>query len=328
VLIFVARLGAELAWSELVGAAMLAGVVVLAVGRAGWTGHLATWLPAPLVYGLLAGAVLPFVVGAFAAGTQAPVIVGAGLVAWIAARRLTEPRVPAVLVAVAATLLATALRGQFGPAPDELALPALRLTTPTLSPAAVLTATPVIVVLVAVQANVPSLVYLRSQGYSPPDRAIETTSGLGTAIGSLFGPIGVSLSLPASALCAAPEAGPHDQRHRAAVLAGAGAVVIGLLGGLAPAMAQLVPDVALATIVGLALLGVLTTAVQRAVRGPLVLGPVVAMVVALSDLRLLGLGAFFWAIVLGLVTSRVLERDHWPTASERPDPPAEPVPAG
>lgn len=311
VLIFISRLGTDLLWSELVGAAMVAGAIVLVLGPSGLTRRLARLLPAPIVFGLLAGAVLPFFVDMFTALGDNELIVGAAVLTYLFGRRALEPRVPAILAALVVALAVAGLRGAYGPAPSELALPTFALTAPSFSVRAIVTATPVLVVLITLQANVPSMVFLRSQGYAPPERTLDVVSGLGTLVGSLLGPMGVSLSLPATALTAGPDAGPHDLRHRAAYLAGGAGLAIGLLAGLAPDLQRLIPDALLTVMVGLAVVGVLATALQRATEGPLLLGPLFAFAVALSDLELLGLGAFFWALVVGLLVSLLLEREGW-----------------
>jgi benzoate membrane transport protein len=61
----------------------------------------------------------------------------------------------------------------------------------------------------------------------------------------------------------------------------------------------------------LALVGALVGALKEITRGPLVLGPIFAFVIALSDMTLVGLGPFFWSLVLGAVISLLLERDGW-----------------
>jgi benzoate membrane transport protein len=43
----------------------------------------------------------------------------------------------------------------------------------------------------------------------------------------------------------------------------------------------------------------------------LILGPIFAFAVALSDMTLLGLGPFFWSLVLGVSVSLLLERESW-----------------
>jgi benzoate membrane transport protein len=323
-LIFIASLGTQLRWSELVGAAVVAGAVVLVSGQLGWTGRLALWLPAPIVFGLLAGAVLPFVLDIFVAilggdvrgaevSTAERLMIGGALVAYVVGRRTLEPRLPAVLPALVVGTAIAAVSGDLTLPPSPLRVPVLSVTAPTFSLAAIVTATPVMVVLIALQANLPSIVFLRSQGYEPPEAAVTRLSGVGTLLGSFLGPMGVSLSLPATALTAGPAAGPKAARHRAASLAAGGAVLIALLAGLAAELATIVPRAFLFAMAGLALLGVLSTALEHMTSGPLRLGPLFAFAIALldSDLSLLGLGPFFWALVTGLAVSLVLERGGW-----------------
>lgn len=311
VLIFVASLGDQLSWSELIAASMVAGAVVLGIGLFGWTEWLTRWVPAAIVFGVLAGAVLPFFVGLFDAFGDARVVVGAAFVAYLLGRRVLGPRVPATLPALAVGLLVAGVLGELGAMPDQVALPKATLTAPAFSVSAVLTATPVMVVLITLQANVPSVVFLRSQGFQPPERTVAVMSGAGTLLGSLFGPIGVSLSLPATALAAGPDAGEHTLRHRAAYVAGTASIVIALLAGLAAELATIVLRPLLLAVVGLALISVLASALEEVVSGPLVLGPLFAFGIALSDLTLLGLGPFFWALAVGLAVSLLVERDEW-----------------
>jgi benzoate membrane transport protein len=61
----------------------------------------------------------------------------------------------------------------------------------------------------------------------------------------------------------------------------------------------------------LALVGVLATALQGITRGPLLLGPMFAFAIALSKISVLGLGPFFWSLVLGTGVTLLLERDEW-----------------
>lgn len=317
ILLFIDRLGVRLAWPELVGAAVVAGVVVLAFGPLGLTEALTRWIPAPIVFGLLAGLVLGFFVRMFDVLEQAPLLVGGTVAVYLVARRITEPQVPAILPALVTGVVLAAATGNFHAGAITLTMPALTLTTPEFSAAAVLTASPVMVLLVTVQANVPSIVYLRSQDYSPPDRAIGVVSGLGTAVGSVLGPTGISLSLPATALCAGPGAGDHSARHRSVYLAAGVSALIALLAAVASQLTSIVPLALLVTLVGLAVVEILIRALRTVTAGPLVLGPVFAFGVASSDLSLLDLDALFWALVGGLAISRLVEPDAWREATAR-----------
>ena len=311
VLIFVASLGGQLSWSELVGATMVAGAVVLALGLLGLTDRLAAWLPAPIVFGVLAGAVLPFFVGLFDVLGQWHVLVGVTLLGYLVGRRFLEPRIPAVLPALVLGLVTAAFTGGLTAPALELALPLPTVTLPAFSVGAIVTAVPVIVVLVTLQANAPSVVFLREQGYNPPERSLTVVSGVGIVLASVFGPIGVSLSLPATALAAGPDAGDAPVRYRAAMLVSFAGVAIALLAGYAADLRTLVVEALLTAVIGLAVVGVFAGALQQVVSGPLVLGPLFAFGIAISELSLFGLGPFFWALVLGLAVSRLVERDAW-----------------
>lgn len=309
-LIFVASLGADLAWAELVGASILSGAIVLVLGPLGIVGRLAAWLPAPIVFGLLAGAVLHFFVELFTVTGDDPVVAGGTLVVYLLGRRFLDPRIPALLPALVTGVVLVAVTGELGSARLDLALTP-SFTTPELSLGAVATVTPVMVVLITLQANVPSLVYLGQQDYAPPEASVSATSGLGTVAGSLLGPIGLSLSLPATALCAGPDAGEHGRRHWAAYIAGAAALAIGLGAGVATQIAEIVPRALLVALVGLAVVGVLATALQQITKGPLTLGPLFAFAISQSELEFADLGPFFWALVGGLAVSLLLEREGW-----------------
>lgn len=309
-LIFVASLGAEVPWPELVGAAIVAGLIVLVIGPLGVTGRLTRWLPPPIVYGVLAGAVLHFFVDLFTATGDEPLMVGVTLLVYIGARRFLEPRVPALLPALATGIVLAVVLGETGSVPRDVDL-VPSFVAPELSVSGLLTVTPVMVVLVTVQANIPSTIFLRKESFEPPERLINAASGAGTALSSFLGPVGVSLSLPATALCAGPDAGDREHRHLAAYIAGAASLVIGLAAGIATTIADVLPRPLLLAFVGLAVLGVLSAALVNVTKGPLVLGPLFAFGIAQSDLELLELGPFFWALAGGLAVSFVLERDAW-----------------
>ncbi len=311
IMIFVASLGTQLSWSELVGASLLAGGFVLLLGALGLTGRLALWLPAPIVYGLLAGAILPFFVDLFVALGEEPVPVGIILGTYLVGALLLGGRVPPILPAMVVAFAVAAVTGEVRVIPEGAAFLAPAVTIPVFSLDAMLAATPVMVVLITLQANVPSIAFLKAQGYTPPERVVTMVSGVGTLAGSLLGPIGISLSLPATAIVGGEASGDRDVRYWGASLVGLAALLVGILAPFAAEFAGSVPQPLLDAVVGLAVIGVLANALRAATRGPLVLGPMFAFAVSLSGLSLFGLGPFFWALALGLVASFFLEGAGW-----------------
>ena len=307
--IFISGLGGQLSLPELMGASILAGAAVLLIGILGLSEWLAGWIPVSIMFGMLAGAVMPFVSEFFTALGDAPAVVGGTLLAYLVSRSVLGTRLPAILPAVVTGLAVTAVTGQFGQVTEPLSMALPELMLPVFSLPAILTATPVFVVLITLQANLPSLRFLHSQDYDPPERAIDFISGIGTMLGSLLGPTGVSLSLPATSLVAGSQAGDHKIRHRSVYLVGSAGLLIGLLAGVAAGLLDLVPSALLVTLAGLAVVDVLADAVKRVTSGPLLLGPLFAFAIALSDISFLGFGNFFWSLVIGTGISLLLERD-------------------
>lgn len=310
VLIFVKALGGRIPWNELVGATMLAGAIVLILGLTGLTDRVAAVLPAPVVYGVLAGVVLPLLAETFTELGVSTLLVGSTLAAYLLSRAFLGDRIPALLTALVVGVIVAVVSSEAGsfPSPD---VPQLTLTLPVFSLQAILTATPVIVVFIALQANAPSIVFLRSQGYDPPERGMSLVSGAGTVLGSVFGPMGVSLSLPATALTAGPDAGQRNVRYWAGIVASGIGLLIAATSGSAARLIEFVPAALLIAVVGVAVLGILARALQEMTKGPLLLGPVVAFATASSGIELAGLGAAFWALAFGVAVSLLLERKGW-----------------
>jgi benzoate membrane transport protein len=162
-----------------------------------------------------------------------------------------------------------------------------------------------------VPSNIPAVIFMRGQGFEPPERVVNVISGVGTIAGSFFGPVAVSLALPPVLLTAGPGAGERSIRYRSVFLPIAAGLGIALFASTAADLAVLVPSVLLLSMAGLALIGALIAALKEIAAGPLTLGPVVAFAIALSDMTVLGLSPFFWSLVLGVAVSALVERDGW-----------------
>jgi benzoate membrane transport protein len=272
-LIFIVSLGGEFSFSELMGAFIVTGAFVLLVSVLGITERLALLIPAPVIFGLLAGAIMPFVSNIFTALGDAPLIVGLTLVAYFLSGRFFGSRVPAIFPALVIGLAAIFLTGQNGTPTASFNLFDLSFTRPEFSLTAILTITPILLVLIILQSNLPSIVFLDSQGYRPPGRVIDLTSSIGTILGSFIGPMALSISLPVTSLVAGQEAGPFQYRQLAVCIAAIGAILIGLLAGIAAFLPVILPTAFITTMAGLALVGVLSSALKKVAERPLRLGP-------------------------------------------------------
>ncbi len=111
VVAFVASLGRDMPYPELLGGTMVAGFAVAALGALALTTRVATLVPTPIIFGVVAGNVLPFVVGTFNALDNEVLLVGEALLAYLLGRRLLIPRLPAILPTLLVSIaLASATR--------------------------------------------------------------------------------------------------------------------------------------------------------------------------------------------------------------------------
>jgi len=308
-IIFISGLEGQIGYPELIGASIIAGAAVAIVGLVGLTERLTSYIPVPIVYGLLAGAVLPFVTDLFTNLGVSTLIVGGTLLAYLLSRRFLGNRLPAILPALITGLICSAYTGQFEQFQSQLHFTIPKLTMPVFSPQAIITAAPVFFVLITIQSNLPSIRFLQSQEYEPPELVISVISGVGTIIGSFLGPIGVSLSLPATSLVAGPGAGEKETRHRSVYISGLFAVFVGLFASIAVGLASVIPLVLLLTLAGLSVVNVLENSLQQVTQGPLTLGPLFTFAITISEISFLGYGPYFWALFIGTGVSLLLERD-------------------
>jgi benzoate membrane transport protein len=306
-IIFVASIGNQLTYSEIIGGFVVAGFAVTLLASLGLTRYLTHIIPPPIVWAVLAGVVLPFVVQIFGSLGREPVLVGTTLIAYFLSRWWMGSNPAVILPALAVGIAAAQLTGELGTVAIGGGLATPTITVPTFSVHSIATIVPVVVVLMTVQANIPTTLILRDYDYDPPERTVNIISGISTMAGSLFGPMAASLSLPLASLIAGPDAGEHSTRHHTIYFAYVAAMLVALFAGAAAVLSQIIPFTLLMGLAGLAMLGVLTSALQHMVSGNLLLGPVFAFAVAVSDMSLFGFGSIFWALLIGVGVSMLLE---------------------
>jgi benzoate membrane transport protein len=306
-LFFVLSLAETYAYPEVMGGIIAGGALVVFVAILGLSARLTALVPAPVVFGAVAGAILPFVVGIFSDMDSEPAMIGFTVTAFVLARRFLPVRVPAIVPALAVGILVAFVSDKLQGANDPLAFPELALAAPVFSWQAVIAIGPVVAILVGANANLASIIYLRSQHYDPPERSIHVATGVGTIVGGCLGAIPISMGTVLMPLVASDESGPRSQRAWTVYAASVGMLAIALCAGIAAQVPGMVPTSLLLAVAGLVLIAVLGQMLGGALTGPLRVGPLFAFAVAASDLALWGFGPALWALVIGTSVTLVLE---------------------
>lgn len=295
-------------FAEMIGAYLVAGLIVLVLGLTGLVGKAITWLPFPIVMAMIAGALIRFGIGVVDSLLTAPIIVGAAIVGYILLSRFIRT-IPGVLGALVFGGIAAAATGSFGAVEGGFGLTTPELMTPTFSIGAILAVGLPLAVLVIGAENTQAMGVMMSQRYRPPFNAMTIISGIGGVLAPLFGGHNANIAGPMTAICSSDQAGENkDGRYVASVVNGVFFVLFGVLAGVAVALVTALPPELIATLAGLAMIGVLLSAFQSSFgEKRFQLGAFVALVTAMSGVTLFGISAPFWALVGGVLASLLLE---------------------
>ena len=296
-------------WPAAVGAFVLTGVLLALTGLVPWLGRRAAAIPLPLAQAMLAGVLLQLCLAPFTAFAASPWAVGPVIVVWLLGTRwATRWAVPLALL-TALVVIAVSLVESGTTLEAASLLPRLEPTAPVLTVASVVgIALPLTVVTLASQ-NIPGVAVMRSFGYTVPWRASMVTTGAGTGVAAVFGGHAINLAAISAALAAGEQAGDRSRRWVAAFVAGLTALVLAFTSGALVAVTEKAPAGIVETVAGLALLSTFAASIVAALqdaRGRT--SAAVTFLVAASGLQLLGVGAAFWALVVGLLVRSTIER--------------------
>jgi benzoate membrane transport protein len=149
--------------------------------------------------------------------------------------------------------------------------------------------------------NIPGMAVLHLNGYRPPASPLFVLTGVFTVLGAPFGGHAVNLAAITAALCAGPDAHPDPaKRYWAAVVAGLGYIVFGLLAGAATAFIAASPPILIEAVAGLALLGAFGSALLGAVSATEGReAALVTFLVTASGQGFFGVSGAFWGLLAG-----------------------------
>jgi benzoate membrane transport protein len=295
----------ETGFAGAVGAFLLCGALMLAAGAWKPLGRWVAAIPPPLANAMLAGVLLGLCLAPLRAVAQIPLLALPVILAWAVMLRVSRLHAMPVAVGLAAILIAattTAPPGGFGtlwPAPVA-AMPRLDLA------ALIGIGLPLFIVTMASQ-NIPGIAVLNANGYRPDPGPLFRATGLFSLLAAPFGSHAVNLAAITAAICAGPDAHPDPgRRWIAAVVAGCGYVVLGLLATSESALVALSPPVLIEAVAGLALLGDFANSLSAALAQPADReAAAVTFLTAASGLTLFGIGGAFWGLLAGFAMMAV-----------------------
>lgn len=294
---------------QAVGAFMFCGALLTLTGLTGWFQRLARLIPDTLANALLAGILFQFGLSAFAALNDDTVLV-ALMGACFLAGRLWFPRYNIPVVLLAGCLWA-GFSGSFGDMQQldfSLSLPMPVIPSFSL-PVMIGVGLPLYIVTMCSQ-NMPGVVALRSAGYQPPVSASLTVTGIASLLLAPFGGYAFNLAAITAAICAGTEADEDPKtRYLASATAGVLYCGVGLGGATVISLFLIAPAALVATIAGLALLSTIGNSLSHALSDTNNReAALITFMTTVSGISFFGIGAAFWALVIGLIVNQLLAK--------------------
>ena len=293
----------EVGFAGAVGAFLVCGGLIVIAGMWKPLAKAVSSIPGPLASAMLAGILVGLCFAPFKAVAEFPVLGGVILATWIvvgAWKRLWA--VPAALVAfgLAVTFGLDVSDGALGALGGAL-MPTVEVVTPVFSLATIIgVGLPLFVVTMASQ-NIPGIAVLSGNGYPLSPGKWFRVTGIASILSAPFGGHAVNLAAITAALCAGEDA--HDdpaRRYWAAIVAGAGYIVFGLLSGVVIAFVTLAPGLLIQAVAGLALIpafaGASVAAFERTDTRE---AAAVTFLFAASGVSILGVSGAFWGLLAG-----------------------------
>ncbi len=298
----------HLSFSDILGAYWLTGALIVVLGSMGWVTQIMRAIPLPIVMGMVAGVFVPFGLKIVSAFDILPWAAGVTIGAFVIVSR-TAPLaryLPPVLAAMLPGALVLAWTGQLQVQdPVVFAIATPQLQWPTFSwQATVELVVPLAITVVAIQ-NAQGIAVLQAAGFTPPTGRLTVICGVTTGVFAMFGSVPNCLGGPATAILIS--SGNRDTAYISGALFGVLMMGFGVWSPAMTGIALALPIGFIGLVGGIALTPVLHGILHAAFSGPFRLGAVVSFLVTLSGMELWHIGAAFWGLVIGFITSWLLE---------------------
>lgn len=297
------------------GAYIMAGVFVLLLGMSGLISKGMRLLPLPIVQAMIAGCMMRFGIDIIRQTEKAPAIGIAALAGFFIAPKIHR-RAPGVLFGLICGAIAAAMTGQFSFDLSQVVWSGPKIFMPEFNISAIIAVGIPLAAMVIGAENAQAIGVLYGQGYKPPVNSMTFFSGVGGILSGLFGAHNANIAGPMTAICSSDEADPDpEKRYTGSVVNGILFASFGLFGPVAIVLVAAMPGTLVSLVAGLAMINVLLQSLKDAFStGNFRFGAFFAMIIGMSNITLLQVGAPFWALLGGIAVSMIMESPHFKTA--------------
>lgn len=297
-------------FNELVGAYLIAGLLIFLIGWFGWFQTIITWLPKEIVMAMIAGAMIHFATDMVQSVFVIPVLGIIIILTYFICAKYISAIPPIVGSLIVGILLFPFFSDPITKIDLQFQLPSLWMPEFSLS-AIFAISIPITVMLLGTEA-VQGFTVLKNAGYEPPINKVTMVSGIGTMLAGIFGGHSACIAGIMTALCSSKETGPKEKRYIAAFFSGILMSIFGIFASFILSFILLIPASLVKLIAGLALTNFLLSTFQQSFSsGQFQMGAFFSLAIAMSGINFLGMSSTLWALIGGWSISWFLERHHF-----------------
>ncbi|WP_028307781.1 benzoate/H(+) symporter BenE family transporter [Desulfitibacter alkalitolerans] len=305
---FLATVTAQFTYQGLIGAYILAGVLMLIVGSLGIFSKLMSFVPKQIIASMLAGMIVSYMINYVTAITRLPLIGGLSLLVYFVFSRW-DKRIPPVIAGIltAIVLFIATETLSVGGFAAPLVFPSVQV--PEFGFLAFFSVSiPLALVVLSNDAAV-GLGALEQNDYHPPINRLITLSGIFTIIAGFFGGQSTNVAGMMSAICSNQDAGPKEKRYWAAIVSGIILVIFGVFSWKLVPFIQGLPQTFTSILLGFALLGVFGNSLNVSFsKTKMKISTTFAFVIAASNITFLNISSPIWSLLIGTLIARGIEK--------------------
>jgi benzoate membrane transport protein len=307
-LVYLGTLAGQYSIAEMVGANLVAGILIVALGLMGVGARIMAWLPLPIVMGMFAGSILSYVTRLVSVTVADVAVAGAAVAGFLVGRAVRRPAAPPLGFAMVAGGIAVLATGATASVPIQWALPAVSLGEISFSIPAVAAISLPMLILAMGLGNVQGMGFLIAQGYRVPVDVVTVAVGINSVVNACFGGHPAIVARTGVAIFAGPDAGPQPCRYWASVVAAVLTILLAVAATPVMSLIGVLPRSYVLALAGLAVLSALQDAFEKAFGSRLRFGALAAFAVAATPFSIAGITSAFWAVVAGTLAALVVER--------------------
>ncbi len=294
------------------GAFVFCGALLTLTGISGLFEKICNLVPLPIASAMLAGVLFQFGHAAFGVIEEEFLLVVSMIFTYLFGRVfLGRYTIPSVLLVGIIITISTELY-TLAPISFELAKPVFVMPEFKLS-VLLSVGLPLYIVTMTSQ-NMPGVATISTAGYTVPVSSTVTVTGLFSFLLAPFGGYAFNLAAITAAICLNDDADEDkDTRYKSAIVAGVFYCILGLMGSAVVSLFLIAPNALVVAIAGIALINTIGNSLIGALKDEKHReSALITFLVTVSGLTLMGIGAAFWGLVLGIIADKVLNFNNKP----------------